>query len=186
MSPSNWLLQWMIRSASSLPLFEGPPPPAKLSPSFSADATRSLAADAIVFLSTFIKVEKAVCKAFLLLATSFSESDVSFPPTDVSNSFAADSPTSPRRDRTVEKKCEISFRGRKPQRPSKGVMAIVISGLWLSSAVPYVSSATVLMPSNHTRVGLGVLRMQLLRQLLIRMRLYAQRLSYRYDLEQER
>lgn len=42
------------------------------------------------------------------------------------------------------------------------------------------------MPSNHTRVGLGVLRMQLLRQLLIRMRLYAQRLSYRYDLEQER
>ena len=133
MSPSNWLLHRITRSANSLPLFEGPPPPAKLSPSFSADATRSLAAVAMVDLSIFIKVEKAVWRAFLLLARSFSESDVSFPLTAVSNSFAADSPMSLRSEGTVDRKWEISFSGRKPQRPSNGVTAMVISGLWLSS-----------------------------------------------------
>lgn len=64
---------------------------------------------------------------------SSGESDVSWPLMADSNSLAADSPTNLRRDGTVERKWEISFSGRKPHRPSKGVMAMVISGLWLSS-----------------------------------------------------
>ena len=94
----------MTKSASSLPPFEGPPPPAKLSPSFSAEATSSLAAEAMVDLSIFIRAEKAACKAFLFFSTSFSLSDVSCPLTAFSKSFDAESPIRLRNDGTVERK----------------------------------------------------------------------------------
>ena len=94
----------MTKSASSLPPFEGPPPPAKLSPSFSAEATSFLAAEAMVDLSTFIRAEKAACKAFLFVSTSFSLPDVSCPLTAFSKPLAAESPIKPRKDGTVERK----------------------------------------------------------------------------------
>lgn len=185
MSPSNWLFSLKTRSASSWPPLEGPPWPAKLSPSSLAEDMSSFAAETTADFSLFISAENAAWRAFLFLCTSSDDSELSWPWTASWNSLAVDSPTSFRSDGTWDRKWVISDKGRKPQRPSKGVTAIVISGLWLSSALITVRRRVYEGRSVNTRIILRILCMQSFCQFFIWMCLNAQRLSNWENFEQE-
>lgn len=114
-------------------MFAGPPEPAKDSPSVWAWVRRSAEAASMADLEAFINCVKRDWRAFLLEVVSSAEEEVSLPLIADSNLEALSSPTSHLREGTEVRKWDISARGRKPQRPSKGVTAMVISGLWLSS-----------------------------------------------------
>ena len=81
----------------------------------------------------FMTLEKTVWMACLLAERAESEELVSWPETVEMKSSDSFSPTRDRSGFTILRKWDICLRGRKPHSPSKGVIAMAISGLWLSS-----------------------------------------------------
>ena len=133
MSSGNWPFSFSTRSASSCPSLDGPPLPANPLPSDSAISTSSLAADAMASFSDSMSDVNAFFSAFLFPSTSPGSSEDFFSLTVDSNVLACSSPTNLRKGGTNARKWAISARGRKPHKALSEVMAIVISGLWLSS-----------------------------------------------------
>lgn len=129
MSPGNWPFRRGRTSANTLLPGAGvDSPPAKLSFSSLTCASNSSLADLMSFSFEFMRWLKASFSSCLS-----SSSGLPLPSTAASNRPATDSPTRFRKDLTFFKKYSTSFNGLKPHMPSKGVIAIVISGLWLSS-----------------------------------------------------
>lgn len=129
MSPGNWPFRRGMSSANTLlPGVGVDSAPAKLWSSFFTCARSSSLADLMSSSFEFMS----------LLNVSFSacfssSSDFELSSTAASNFEATSSPTRVLKGLTAFKKYDTSFRGLKPHIPSKGVIAIVISGLWLSS-----------------------------------------------------
>ena len=129
MSLGNWPFNRGSSSANALlPGVGVDSPPAKSWSSFSNCASSSSTAALMSSSFAFIKLLKAS-----LSACFSSVSDFELSSTVVSKRAAASSPTSFLNDLTAFKKYDTSLSGLKPHNPSKGVIAIVISGLWLSS-----------------------------------------------------
>ncbi|KAF3391920.1 hypothetical protein DPV78_010459 [Talaromyces pinophilus] len=114
---------------------------AKLLGEFCASATSSLVASSILSCGDSSRDLNIALRASLLRLTVASSSAFSDPLTICSKCAAACCPTRERSGFTRFRKCTISESGRNPQSPSNGVIAMVISGLWLSSAMENVSNA---------------------------------------------
>lgn len=128
MSPGNWLFSRGSTSSKTLLPGSGADSPAKLLPcSFTCASSCSLA-DLMSSSFEFMRWLKASLSSCLS-----STSVLPVPSTAASKRPATPSPTKLRNDLTFFRKYSTSFSGLKPHMPSKGVIAIVISGLWLSS-----------------------------------------------------
>lgn len=104
MSLGNWLFNLSTRADNSAPVFEGPPEPAKESPSLLAWERSSEVAVAIESFDAFIRCVKRDWSAFLLEAVSSLVDAVSFPLIADSNFEASSSPIRFLRDGTEDRK----------------------------------------------------------------------------------
>jgi hypothetical protein len=129
MSPGNWPFRRGTSSANTLlPGVGLDSPPANSWSSFFTWASRSSLADLMSSSFEFMSWLKTSLSTFFS-----SSSDFDFSSTAFSKLAEASSPTSVLKDLTAFRKWTISFSGLKPHIPSNGVIAMVISGLWLSS-----------------------------------------------------